>query len=240
MNGIVYVFEKDQWEQLQRSLALKLSLFFSAAGWLCLFEELAGGPQDVWMVALILAAAILLPVVALSDRLRPTLIGLVQVTILIATVYASCVLLGHHATALLLIAPTLLACLVLPPWVAALLSAAGAAFVLSVPPVFAEIQSPFILVLALVTGATILAAQHFRTALRQAWHETEDISRLTREVRLRQQEVNQLNKALRVSNGLLKRSLAELAIAQREAEEARHLKEQFATTVSHHQVAKLS
>jgi len=218
MNGIVYVFEKDQWEQLQRSLALKLSLFFSAAGWLCLFEELAGGPQDVWMVALILAAAILLPVVALSDRLRPTLIGLVQVTILIATVYASCVLLGHHATALLLIAPTLLACLVLPPWVAALLSAAGAAFVLSVPPVFAEIQSPFILVLALVTGATILAAQHFRTALRQAWHETE----------------------LRVSNGLLKRSLAELAIAQREAEEARHLKEQFATTVSHHQVAKLS
>jgi signal transduction histidine kinase len=56
---------------------------------------------------------------------------------------------------------------------------------------------------------------------------------LVQVVRSHQEEVNRLNKALKVANGLLKRSLAELALAQKEAGEARQLKEQFATTVSH-------
>jgi CheY-like chemotaxis protein/nitrogen-specific signal transduction histidine kinase len=45
--------------------------------------------------------------------------------------------------------------------------------------------------------------------------------------------VERLNKALNLAYDLLKRTNTELASARREAEEARHLKEQFATHISH-------
>ncbi len=84
-----------------------------------------------------------------------------------------------------------------------------------------------------VAATGVLVSWRLREALEDSWRHVGITGDLVREVRARQEEINQLNKALRVSNGLLKRSLAELALATREAEEARHLKEQFATTVSH-------
>ena len=72
-----------------------------------------------------------------------------------------------------------------------------------------------------------------RQELARAWHHDAEAAKLAGQVNARREEVNRLNKALRLSNHLLKHSNYELALARLEAEEARHAKERFATYVSH-------
>jgi signal transduction histidine kinase/CheY-like chemotaxis protein len=86
---------------------------------------------------------------------------------------------------------------------------------------------------ALVALVQVLVQATVRAHLEGAWRLSSQISVLVQEARNHRAEVLRLNQALQQANTLLQRHNRELATARRMAEEARHLKEQFAIYVSH-------
>ncbi len=224
---------EDKWDELRRGVAIRAGMVVSGVAWVFLFVELGRRVESLSLISLTLAMAVIIPVIALYGRLSATAIGVGQVLLTLGSIWASHSLLGFPEAAAFLAVPLLLAAFLLPWYLATPVMIGIAGVALAWPalgPIPPEIHS---LALALLGGVALVAVTLSRGFLRDAWTEAAHGARLAREVRLRQEEVNRLNKALKVSNGLLKRSLGELALAQREAEEGRHLKEQFATTVSH-------
>lgn len=225
---------QDRWDESRRGLALKLGLSLAGLGWLRLFVELGNRDLDLALVGLLLTAGVALPLIALYSR-PPAIVGaLAQVGLLVAVVLVCQGPLGYGETLPFLVLPLLLSLFLLPLWLAAATAAGVTLLPLVVSSGPVQLSSGGVaLLLASVGLVGLLQALTGKSLLFEAWGQTEQMNALAREVRLRQEEVNRLNKALRVSNGLLKRSLNELGQAQREAQEARLLKEQFATTVSH-------
>ncbi|NPV07067.1 MAG: response regulator [Anaerolineae bacterium] len=225
---------QDRWDESRRGLALKLGLSLAGLGWLRLFVELGDRELDLALVGLLLTVGIALPLIALYSRPPATVGALAQVGLLLAVVLVCQGPLGYGEALPFLALPLLLSLFLLPAWLAVPAAVGMSLLPLilsgSLVPVGRESST---LLLASVGMVGLLQASTGRSLLFEAWGQTEQLNVLAREVRLRQEEVNRLNKALRVSNGLLKRSLNELGQAQREAQEARQLKEQFATTVSH-------
>ncbi|MGQ9555905.1 MAG: ATP-binding protein [Anaerolineae bacterium] len=219
--------------QLLREITVRLGLLLAVVVWLALFREIARGPRDLALVGLLLALGLVLPIVPLLNRLPALLNAFALVGIVFLGVYIPHITLGYQLMAWMYLVPLVAAAFLLPVPVAALASAAVCLLAWTYPGFPGEWRLPFSTLALLLGGLSMFAAHHLWVSLGQAWAEVEGAASLAREVRLRQEEVNRLNKALRVSNGLLKRSLGELALAQRETEEARHLKEQFAATVSH-------
>jgi len=94
---------------------------------------------------------------------------------------------------------------------------------------------PALFVLVYGTTAAILcfSANSSHQILLWSWRRHVDALRLAEELRDRQQQLNRTVKALDLAYRLLQRTNHELAIAQEEAEQARHLKEQFSASISH-------
>ena len=66
-----------------------------------------------------------------------------------------------------------------------------------------------------------------------SWQRSAEATYLAEQLRDRQGELNKALSALRLAYQLLERTNRELAVAKQEADEARHLKEEFAANVSH-------
>ena len=225
---------REDWEELQRGLAARSALVLALLGCALVYQELARGTYlDIWLLLLLLAGLAALALVVLGGGLPSPWTLVAEAGLMLAAIAVASGLLGYPEALLFLGCPLVVASLVAHPLVAAgVLTGAVAVVRLSAPAPEAS-TSTLLLALAGLSALTFLHMGTVTDALRRARAQAEGGVALAHEVRLRQQEVNQLNKALRVANGLLKRSLAELALAQKEAQEARHLKEQFATSVSH-------
>ncbi|MGQ9554242.1 MAG: sensor histidine kinase, partial [Anaerolineae bacterium] len=225
----------QNWAELRGGLLVKVAIVFTLFAWSTWYRELAPGQGDVRLLLLAsLGAGICLVVALRPDPPRRTRWSAAAIVLTaFAGIALACIPLGYAEAALFFPAPILLAAVLFAPW-SALLVAAAACLTVFAQPLFSPAQRLTHCTLYLLMGLlAMLPVQEMHASLWQAWGEAESIATLMRELRLRQEEVNRLNKALQVSNGLLKRSLREQALAQREAAEARHLKEQFATTVSH-------
>ncbi len=221
------------WDELQRDLAVRAGLVLGLPAWYGWYRALVGPQWDgrVVVVLLVTTSVCLAPLV--WSRLSGAWANGVQVAVTLVGALVCYSVLGYQIALLFVAIPLLHASLTLPTAVAPILAVAVAVFVGAAGPVPRESLWAYHVLYLMVTAIGLLASVRLRAALQDSWQHVGTTGDLVREVRARQEEINQLNKALRVSNGLLKRSLAELALATREAEEARHLKEQFATTVSH-------
>jgi signal transduction histidine kinase/CheY-like chemotaxis protein len=87
--------------------------------------------------------------------------------------------------------------------------------------------------LALGMAATWSAVHIFDTALEWAWNMQRRADHLLETTRQHQAELSRIVKSLDLTNALLQRTQNELIVARRKADEARHLKEQFAANISH-------
>lgn len=85
----------------------------------------------------------------------------------------------------------------------------------------------------LTGGSLAIALRASHQTLSWSWERHEEARGLAEQLRDRQGELNQTVKALDLAYRLLQRTNHELAIAREEAEDARHLKEQFAANISH-------
>ncbi|MGI6206791.1 MAG: ATP-binding protein [Anaerolineae bacterium] len=225
--------QRAGWDELQRDMALRTSLVLGLIAWYGWYRALVAPVWDgrVVVVLLLASTACLAPV--LWSRLRGTWVHGVQIAASVVAALMCHALLGYPVALLFLAVPLLHAALVLPAMLSVLLTLGVVVAVGQVGPAPAEPLWAYRALYLSVSGLGLLLASALRGALKDSWKHIGMTGDLVREVQARQEEINRLNKALKVSNGLLKRSLSELALATREAEEARHLKERFATTVSH-------
>ncbi|MHB0874826.1 MAG: ATP-binding response regulator [Anaerolineae bacterium] len=222
-----------EWDELRRGLAMRTGLLLSTLLLLCLFIEMARQEDNLLLLSLTLTLSVAIAIVSLIGHPSVSAAGVAQVAMTLAAAWMARSVIGAREAEYLSLASVILAVFLLPPRLGLAVGAGAgiAAVAFIAPPGPTSAAMPLLLLFAAPFGA--ISTWLTRDSLRRAWGQAEQTSKLAREVRLRQEEVNRLNKALKLSNGLLKRSLGELALAQREADEARHLKEQFATTVSH-------
>ena len=218
------------WDSLLETGARQAAVLMAALVWYVWYRNVAGGIWNWQSMMISMTAGAVCMAVAWVSWLSPDWRHVIQIVASYGAVVGTS-LLGYREAALLLALPLLQSAVWLPPWagICTLLGALATAQLIGVGSQTEPLQ------MTLVT--TGLMAILFGRALRRAWADGQtrlaNMASLVQVVRSHQEEVNRLNKALKVANGLLKRSLAELALAQKEAGEARQLKEQFATTVSH-------
>ena len=225
--------QSDQWERLQGELTAWAAASLAVAGWLVFFRELARTQPDIWLVILAMSGAIVVSLVAMIPKLGQAVKAVSVIALAVAALYAGAFAFGYEAALQFAPLPVFLAVFLLPPWGPPATLVATVPLFLFEAPAGDQPLWPLVAISVFIMAVGTLEAHVTRASLLKAWKDAEDVGRLVNEVRVHQGEVNRLNKALQVANGLLKRSLRELSLAQREAEEARHLKEQFATTVSH-------
>jgi len=223
----------ENWPDAQRGLALRAALVLALASWWGWYLQLNGPAVDMRLLALMLAGGALALVAGLARPLPAHLAVAAQVLVTFFGVTIAYVWLGYNRAASFLLLPVVLAAFLLPLWSTVLVVLAAVAvlpFGQGVSPGDLAQQRLLLVVVGLLVGGCSAA---LRVALGHAWRSAEAGATLAREVRLRQGEVNRLNRQLQLANYLLKRGNYELALARQEAEEARHAKERFASSVSH-------
>ena len=223
----------QNWRELQEGVLIKAAALLglvSLAGW---YRQVSLPEADPRLVLLMVTGAMAAAAVAMVPLVAVPWRSAAFVLLLLAGIAFAHVWLGYAAATTFYLIPVLLAATLLPAGSAIAVAVVAAGLLESGrplgPPAVWALRLTLLSAAALGTAATY----ELRRALWNSWSYVEKMSDLAREVQARRQEVTRLNDALKVSNGLLRRSLRELAQAQSEAVEARRLKEQFATTVSH-------
>jgi len=224
--------EPDNLAALRLSLARRAVLPLVGLGWAVWYWQLASGAWDLRLVAVAVTAAAICGFSAYSTSLPPRVAVCVQAGACFLAAAVSYVTLGCQMAVLFFALPVLASSLALCLGTALALTIAGCAVVVIRPLTDPKWTVGVFLMLAANGALSLLQCHETRSVLMQAWRLTARSHALASELALRQEEVNRLNNALKTSNGLLKRNLRELGLAQRDAEQARHLKEQFANTVS--------
>jgi len=227
------VAQSEDWVNLRQSVVLKAAIAFAFVAVYAWSEQVSRPFADGNLVMLALVCAALCLGGSLSRRLPGSAAAIIVVLLPAIAAYAAYAWLGYQAAWLFMAVPAMLAAFVLRPLWGLVVSLFVATAMSLTPGLAPGLLWPARLLVVFLGGLATLVAHDWRQSLEHAWRYADVGASLMREVRARQEEVNRLNKALTVSNGLLRRSLDELALAQREMAEARHLKEQFATTVSH-------
>jgi len=225
--------QADQsWAELQSAILWKAAVACAAMAMAVWYQQVHLVQADLRLIGLIVVVVVLLPTAAILRRPSPELRSWVCVLLLLGATYLTHARLGYSA-AMFYVVPIMLAGTLLPLWATPVVTLASLALMALGPTMVGEVLWGHRLLLLTVAALSMIASFALRQELRASWVYVARTTELSREVETRRQEVAGLNSALRVSNGLLKRSLRELAQAQGEAVEARRLKEQFATTVSH-------
>ncbi len=221
------------WTSVQRSMHWKVAITFAAAFWVVWFHDLNSTPREPESLA---AAAVCAVAWVFSVRLRkfphelaaalPTVMTLASILHLVSEVQ-------YEEILFFLPIPVLSGALLVAPWFGLLAGLASCIFLHITGAVQAGTEFAAVLSLGVTIAVLVICLQELRNCLKVAWQHTGRAVELAEQLKERQSEVNRLNASLKVSNRLLRRSLRELALAQQEAQQARLLKEQFATTVSH-------
>ncbi len=224
---------RQNWSELQEGILWKVAGVLSLVALVGWYQQVSLSETDLRLVLLMVAdVGLLLGISLLRPLPAPAKAAAGVLTTFFSTYYAH-VHLGYGAAASFYLIPICQAALLLPEWTVPLVAIEACVLAGAGAPVIAGsvwgLRLLFLSVATIVTWAT----SDLRRSLRDDWAHMAGVTDLAREIQTRRQEVNGLNSALKVSNGLLRRSLRELAQAQGEAIEARRLKEQFATTVSH-------
>jgi signal transduction histidine kinase/CheY-like chemotaxis protein len=233
MVGPSEAYVRQNWAELQEGMLWKAAAVLSAVALLGWYQQVSLPESDLRLVALTVVGASLLIAINLVRLGSASVKSVVAVAVTLVAIYCAHVHLRHEAAASFYLVPVLQAAFLLPTGSAVFVALVGCVLVAAGGPVPVETLWAQRLLLLSVAVFTTLSVLGLRQTLRDCWHHVAGVTEMAREIQTRRQEVNRLNSALRVSNGLLKRSLRELAQAQGEAVEARRLKEQFATTVSH-------
>ena len=223
---------RDNWAELQRNMTAKAAIAIFLTAWVAWYQQRQAEAFPELLMGLAFLAACTCLAIGLP-RILPSRLAALAVT---ATSLAAALLayspLGYSEAFPFLAIPLIIAAFVSSPWLPpALLLVLG--FQVAVWPGLPPPAWCYWLLLGSLCVLVSLLARDLRAALSQAWAESERTADLARQVQANQEGINKLNKALTLSNQLLRRTLEELASAQKEAEEARQFKEQFATTVSH-------
>jgi len=223
----------QSWAELRHGLAMRVAIVLTLSAWVIWYREISADAADMRLLLVVTLGTVTCLLAAWRGGGQALPSGIALVVVPLVVLWVAFDLLGYAYAAPFLALPAILAGTLLSPWAA--LPAAGLACLAVLGQPLLPLPARLMWCFALVVTALVvlLLSDGLRADLWHSWRQAEHGGRLVREVRLRQEQVNRLNKALQVSNGLLKRSIRELAQAQREAAEARHLKEQFATTVSH-------
>ena len=119
----------------------------------------------------------------------------------------------------------------LGPTLGLLASALNTGVLLAMRPV--EAVLPIVVIIWLASLVEWLNARGFDATLQWAWDSQQRMTRLLEEVRDRRGELGRTLESLTEATRRLQRTTYELAIARQQAEEARHIKAQFAANVSH-------
>lgn len=109
----------------------------------------------------------------------------------------------------------------------------GSARFLELTPILDDTVIAIIVLTVISLLLSWVALRPISTTIDWAWASYQGEQRKTDEVRLRQAELAQISKSLAEACERLEEVNVELSIARRMAEEARHLKDQFVTTISH-------
>jgi signal transduction histidine kinase/CheY-like chemotaxis protein len=221
------------WDELRRSLVDRTALILACCGWTSWCYLAATYPWDGRLIVASLIVVTLSAVPVAVRLLPPQVMAPLQVSVVFAGIVGIYAGLGYREAGLFFAAPITLAALLLPLAFPLLLTGAALAVLLALPPGAEALTASYCLSVLLAGALAALDLGAVRQELLRSFGYCQRTASLAKEVRAHQEEVNRLNKGLRLANSLLKRSLGELAVAKGEAEEARHLKEQFATTVSH-------
>ncbi|NPV10022.1 MAG: HAMP domain-containing histidine kinase, partial [Anaerolineae bacterium] len=221
---------RENWTDLGGSTLRQTAVVFALVSLAAWQRDIYDPHQDLRLVTLVIANGTLCLALA-ATHWAPTWLATAQVSSSLLAAFVAHTLLGYEAAAPFLVIPVILAAFQLPFWLAGL--TVLAACLLPLNAADATTQWTHRMLILTVAGLVLLRERDVRLALRQAWKQGDQLANYAHQLSLRQQQVNQLNHSLQVANGLLKRSLTELTLAQREASEARQMKEQFATTVSH-------
>ncbi|MGQ9554933.1 MAG: ATP-binding protein [Anaerolineae bacterium] len=224
---------RSNWSAVQYDMARGAAALFGLFAWVTWFQQLSSMAEDVYILVLVFTLSAICLWLAFRCRSSPVTIALLLTICAFVGASIPLLALGHPYAAPFLALPVVLSAFLLGPVATVPLSVVSAFLIHTCPTVPQEAVWPYSFLILSLGFLCLWLARCLRLPLWQAWQTAEDVAALTRELRLRQQEVNKLNKALTTANGLLKRSLHELSLAQKEALEARRLKEEFATTVSH-------
>jgi len=142
---------------------------------------------------------------------------------------------GSLQTQFLYVLACVLSAILLGPWVALLVAGLGTAALLAFGlPAFGWSNSLWPLALLWLSaiamwasvGSIYFSIRRVEASEKRAWQHAHEAD-------IRRGELSRAKKALSDMYNLLQRSNSELAIARREAEEARHIKAQFAANISH-------
>ncbi|MHB0874710.1 MAG: ATP-binding response regulator [Anaerolineae bacterium] len=224
---------RRNWPDLQQVLVTRATLVFAAGAWYGWYRGNAREPWDPRLIGLVLAGIVLCFAVTWLPGIRPVWRGLTQVGACFMGVHIAAAILDYELAPAFFVLPVALAGFVLAPW-AAMLAAVAACLSVSAGQSLSPEAAMGYQALYLLLGSLLALHTHdVRATLSQAWGYTDRASSLARELRAHQEEASRVNKALQLSNSLLKRSLNELAVAQKEAEEAREIKARFAANISH-------
>jgi signal transduction histidine kinase/CheY-like chemotaxis protein len=126
---------------------------------------------------------------------------------------------------------TVIAAWAMGPVLGVVASALNTGILLAMRPV--ETVTPVIAILWLASVIEWYNARGFDATLQWAWESQQRMTRLLEEVRDRRGELGRTLESLTEATRRLQRTAYELAIARQQAEEARHIKAQFAANVSH-------
>lgn len=228
-----YEISATTWQETQRELAGQTAGVSLIAAWAVWVAQSATFPRDDRLFAVSVGTVMLVAALTQVPHLPARGLLFAQALVL----YLACVLaytwLGYHQAGILLLVPIMMASLLVSS-VTGLVMAAGSQvlFILD-PPGWAGGSFACCLGTGMAGAVVVLYGNALRGELDRCFGYCAATAALRGQLATRQEQVNRLNKSLRTANGLLRRTTEELGAAQREAIEARSLKEQFASTVSH-------
>lgn len=219
---------REMRRRIGRVTGIVLGLLAWAAFWAAMVEQTV---SPVWAVVCAVAAGGSLWLWHRAERYpeRVLIVEGLSLTLLAAAVYRAEPLAG-----LLFLAPLILAAILLPLRFVSGLALAALGYLYFAYP---EVGARHWLTPAELTGALVLLILPVLAimweSLNRSWQYSARTLELAEEARQNRGETVRLNRALNLSHSLLERHYEQLAIARYEAEQARHLKQQFATNVSH-------
>ncbi|MGQ9553656.1 MAG: ATP-binding protein [Anaerolineae bacterium] len=218
------------WQELRRTATALFAVALAIITTVWCLLALPRPRLDVLM-----AVAVLLLGAGLASRLRfacPNLASLVLVGATMTGLAMLAAFAGLPVAIYFLVIPVVMAGTLFHPAGALACAALASALAFTIDAT-GDAWLPQVILLGAMGVCVFLALYYSRASLWWAWRRNEQVNHLAEQLRDRQGLLNRTMRTLELTNHLLQRTNRELELARREAEEARHLKAEFAANISH-------